>query len=179
MKAYSLQTIEIRLAALDDIQEMVDIKIDKLHVGEPVHPLDGMMQELFLREFKKRWEIRLKQGVDTLLITADRQIVGFVSYSAYEDPARSLLRAAEISHLYILPDIRRKRLGSRLCRAALVKIREGGFDNVVVWVPSCSRPSIRFYEQLDFKPMACERIERIRDQIELREICYQLELKST
>lgn len=172
-----MKNIEIRMANQADIHDMVSIKIERLHVGEPVHPLDDMMHDLFLREFKKRWEERLKMGVNTLLITANKQIVGFVSYSTHESSNDSEQRSAEISHFYILPAMRRMRLGSRLCLSVMDKISKSGFENVLVWVPACSRPSILFYEQLGFKVTDAERIEKIRENIELREICYQITLK--
>jgi ribosomal protein S18 acetylase RimI-like enzyme len=168
-------SVQVRPATLDDIHQIAEVKIDSQYMGDDLHPVDIVMQELFLREFKKRWKQRLEEGVGALILSSDKTMLGFISYSACMDEAVQA-RIAEISHIYVMPAMRRQNYGTLLCKTALETLKVANFAQVVVWVPECSRQSQRFYECLGFKATSNVRIDTVPENTELRERLYHVTL---
>lgn len=177
MKVMKPQSVQIRPATLNDIHQIAEIKMGSQYMGDDLHPVDIVMQELFLREFKKRWKKRLEDGIGALILSDNNTMLGFISYSLCSG-RQAETDIAEISHIYVAPSMRRQSFGTLLCRAALEKLKVNKFTQATVWVPECSRQSRHFYECLGFKATSDIRVDKVPEHVELREIRYYIELNS-
>src|SRR5262245_6965245 len=136
-----MKSIIITPATLDDIQKISEIKMDKHLKGH------SPIQELLLREIKKRWTKSLQENICNFVAKDDKNLYGFINCSVlFNEQAKS----AEINSLYIIPSMRRRGLGSRLCFAAINNLREKKFQSVVVWVSICSDAAKKFFESNGF-----------------------------
>lgn len=171
-----LQSVNVRAATENDLRAIAEFKIDSPHLVDHSHPIDRAMQEVFIREFKKRWMKRLQSGMRTLILTHDEAILGFISYSAYANDLNHALITAEIHHIYVAPNKRRQRLGFLLCQKALDEMRESHIVHTTVWIPVCSHESEKFYEYSGFSRTSNVRIDKIREN-EIREVQYRIDLQ--
>lgn len=162
-----LHSVNVRAATLNDLRAIAELKIDNPHLSDNAHPLERAMQEVFIREFKKRWKQRLLNGMRTLIITREQTLLGFISYSSYQ------LLEAEIHHIYVAPAMRRQQLGSLLCRKALDDMRNNNIAHAIVWIPACSHESKKFYEHNGFSNTSNIRLDNIRENVKIEETQYR------
>jgi L-amino acid N-acyltransferase YncA len=177
MQIIDKSLLNIRQATLDDIHFIAELKIDNPHIGEHSHPMDRMMNELFLREYKRRWEKKLNEGMCTLIMSANGSMVGFINFSACDAAVPD--KIAEIDSIYIMPEMRRHGLGKLLCEAALAKIRNEQIRQAVVWIMDGSDATRQFFQAMGFLATSAIRVDKIRENLTLREIRYQILLEST
>lgn len=178
MKLSNLESIIIRAATFDDLQKIAEIKIDKQSSNGYDIEAETAIHNLFMREYKKRWEQRLQLGVSTLILSRDDHVYGFVSCSLVSGKQGENLGAIEMTSLYIMPDMRRLGLGSMLCHAALISLQEMDFPMAVVWIPECSFQMMSFYESMGFGATADIRQEVVHNQTTIKEVKHQIDLKS-
>ena len=159
--------ILIQQATSADIERIANIEIES-HFHDS-NPLDRILNDLFLNEYKKRWEKKLNDGMQTFLISLAGKGIGFIYYSVLKD-------TAEIHNIYILPENRRSKLGKRLCLYALEKMRSSSLAKVNVWVVEGRKQIIKFYEALGFRASELTRVDSISKGFSLteRELMYRL-----
>ena len=159
------QSILIREATLDDMQRIAEIKVENHGIGDIAHPLDRILNDLFVREYTKRWANHLEAGMRTLIVAVDGYTVGFICYSGSR-------KIAEINNIYIIPEYRGQQLGKRLCIDALAKMKEESFSEVIVWIVSGRQQAQRFYKNMGFQLTADSREDSISDDVVLHELQY-------
>jgi L-amino acid N-acyltransferase YncA len=179
MQKINNQFIYIRQATFDDIQYIAQIEVDNQHIDEHSHPTERMMNELFLREYRKRWKKKLSEGMCTLIVSANDNTVGFISYSTCDEVLPGTDHVAEINNIYVLPEMRGRLIGKLLCETALEKIRKAQFKQVMVWLLAGSHRTMQFYEAMGFLPTSAVRLDKIRENVILKEFQYQILLEST
>ena len=97
-----------------------------------------------------QWEQSLSapDGSDrgTLVVDADGRLSGFVSYGPARDDDADSGRAGEIYAIYLIPAAWDGGIGRQLMAAALDRLGEAGFDQVILWVLDSNARARRFYE---------------------------------
>ncbi len=170
MIIFSEEALCIRQATLDDTQYIAKIKIENHQHENNDHPLDQMMNAVFMREYIKRYDQHLKDGICTLILSIHDQITGFISYTAC--PAVSA--TAEIKNIYLKPEDRGGKLGKLLLNAALDKIRDEQYRKVIVWLVEGRSRTTRFYEAAGFVKTESYRMDVIRKDVIVQENLYQM-----
>lgn len=156
-------------ATQDDIHRIVEIQIEN-HVGSTNdHPLDRLMNNLFLNEYKKRWEKKIRDGMHTLIVSVRHLSVGFITYTISK-------QQAEIQNIYIMPSMRRHQLGKTLCQRALEKMRCESVTTVNTWLVEGRNKLTRFYQAMGFKMTDAIRQDDIIEHFILSERQYELRL---
>ena len=155
--------VVIRDAKLSDLERIAKIEIEN-HANNDT-PLDRVLNDFFLNEYKKRWRQKLLEGIKTLLISFQGKNIGFISYSLNE-------MDAEIHNIYIMPLSRRQHFGKLLCVNAINRINKAGKCSVKVWLVTGRKQIIKFYEALGFIATNHVRSDEISEEITLLERQY-------
>jgi ribosomal protein S18 acetylase RimI-like enzyme len=105
-----------------------------------------------------------------LVVEVDGQVIGFVGFGAVRDKDTDPAQVAEVYGLYVHPDHWRKGAGSALMEAALKRLRQDGYTEVVLWTMRDNTPAHGFYEKGGFRRDGAEkRSERQGEQfVEVR-----------
>jgi L-amino acid N-acyltransferase YncA len=175
MKVINPESIVIRPATLEDTRYIAEIKVENHHAGKNNHPLDIMMNDLFVNAYRRRWEKRLNSGKHTLVLALDETISGLISYSACADKDADSA-TAEITNIYLLQEVRGNKLGRKLCETAFAEMRTAGFATVRVWVAKGRVQTRRFYEAIGFRRTTMKRIDKISQDVIMHEFKYQRSL---
>lgn len=157
-------------ATCDDIQSIANIEIES-HFSDN-RPLNSLLNDLFLHEYKKRWKKKLQDGMPTYLISASEKRIGFINYSYHN-------QIAEIHNIYILPEYRRQQMGRHLCLHTLEKMRQSSIASVTLWLVDGRRLIRKFYEALGFQSTSTTRKDKITEDFTLTERQYVLALQKT
>jgi len=81
-----------------------------------------------------------------LVAEVDRDILGFVSYSASRDDDADPEVIGEVQAIYLLPTAWGKGIGRRLMGAALGRLAGAGFTEATLWALDTNARARRFYE---------------------------------
>lgn len=163
--------ISIRQITSEDINYIVEIETH--HKIDMCHPID-LLNQLFVREYKKRWEQKLYADMYTLILFVKEKRMGFISYSAACLNEKQDITVAEINQMYIKPEIRGRHLGKLLCQTAIEEMRKKCFQRVTVWLTESRKKTRHFYETMGFKITAITRTEVIKGDVVLQENQYEL-----
>ena len=95
-----------------------------------------------------QWEriVSAADGSDgeTLVADAGGRLSGFVSYGPARDDGAESRRAGEIYAIYLVPAAWDEGIGRQLMAAALGRLGEAGFDQVILWVLDSNARARRF-----------------------------------
>ena len=86
----------------------------------------------------------------TLVVEVDGVVVGSVGFGAARDEDMDPAQVAEIYAIYVHPVRWRKGAGSALMEAALDRIRQDGYSQVVLWTMRDNARARSFYERMGF-----------------------------
>lgn len=113
-----------------------------------------------------RWERTLAEANDgregVLVANASGTLLGFVGYSPSRDADMDPARVGEIDAIYLLPSAWGKGVGRRLMGAALARLAEAQFDQVMLWVLDSNVRARRFYEAGGWLADGARKIEESR-----------------
>ena len=119
-------------------------------------------------DFSHREFDRMELSVEQLaaIIASDREAMlvtqegtGFVHFSDASSPHVTAQQQMYVNNLYVLPDRRRKGIGTRLMQAAFEWGREHGLTGVRLHVWRKNTAAREFYAGLGFEPVG-EALER-------------------
>ncbi len=95
----------------------------------------------------------LKGGEEELWCAErDGGLAGFVSFGPCRDDRQDSVKVGEIYALYLDPVRWRQGLGTALCRRAEERLRECGFEQIVLWVLERNSGARAFYEAMGNAP---------------------------
>lgn len=171
MRNPSTKKLDIRFGTADDIEQIILMKFDDQSELVSQHPLDRAMKEMFIRQFNKRWQQQLLDGAKILVARLDHTLIGFISYVEKTASQSTETHMIEISHLYVIPRMRSRKVGRILSRKLIEMFDTYRF---IVWLSKCNQQGRRFYEHLGFRPTMKIREEIVRDQHTLSEMEYEL-----
>jgi GNAT superfamily N-acetyltransferase len=102
-----------------------------------------------------------------LVALADERIVGFATTrpSPDEDAEPD---TAEVSGLYVEPDVWGQGVGGTLLESVLERLRLGGVKSATLWVLAANDRARRFYEKRNWTLDGAERVHPERRAAELR-----------
>jgi N-acetylglutamate synthase-like GNAT family acetyltransferase len=146
MTLFSEEALCIRLATLDDTQYIAKIKIENHQRDD--HPLDRMLNEVFMREYIKRYTQQIKDGICTLILSQHDETLGFISYCV--SPQQNAMATAEIKNIYVKPECRGNKLGKLLLSSALAKMKQEQVLQVMVWLVEGRTNTTCLYESMGF-----------------------------
>ncbi len=141
--------MDVRPARMEDVPE-----IAFAHVRSWQAAYQGMLPQEYLERLDPaqrvdQWE-RILSATDwssggTLVADAGAYVLGFVSYGPARDEDQKSGRVGEIYAIYLVPAAWDKGIGKQLMVAALERLAEGGFDDVILWVLDSNVRARRFY----------------------------------
>lgn len=119
----------------------------------------SILDALDITSREKNWRSRISDGLHVLVIEAGARIVGFTSIGNARDDDLDAQRYAEISTMYIHPDVCRHGVGTQLMDAVFADLRVSGFTDAVLWVATENARARKFYEKMGFAPTSVVKAE--------------------
>ena len=135
-----------RLAKPADADAIAKIHVEAWHATySGIIPADDLASMTYAKQ-SVIWKRRLEgEKAVTLVIESDGDVSGWLSFGPSRDPGSP--QSTEIYGLYIAPQKRRSKLGTRLLESMWSYVQEG---DVTLWVLAQNLPAIRFYERMGF-----------------------------
>lgn len=140
-------TFEIRKAKPEDAEE-----IGFIQCMTWLETYEGLIDEDFMATLnpeKSALKFKTINCDELLVLTANEKVVGFSSCCKARDedlPAT----AGEIRSIYIVKGFQKLGHGKALLEASIKKLREDGFEDIVIWVLKKNAAAIDFYEKFGF-----------------------------
>ena len=158
-------TETIRRARVEDAQAIAEV-----HVASWRTTYKGIMSEeelanLSVERRQLMWEHQLQDAQVMTFVAENEQgrIVGFASggpnRTDTDNPRETDIYHCEIYAIYLLQDVQRHGLGSRLTRTLVEKFREQGYQSMVLWVAVDNVSARKFYETLGGTSISTQQLE--------------------
>jgi ribosomal protein S18 acetylase RimI-like enzyme len=138
--------MRLRKACLEDIGE-----ISRIHALSWKKAYKGIVPQAYLDELREdlwvpAFNTWIKNGVLTAqLISVEDKPVGSIAYGKSRDKSRP--EWGEIVSLYLLPEYFGRGYGNELLKAALLDLRQSGYQNIYLWVLKENQRARHFYEK--------------------------------
>jgi GNAT superfamily N-acetyltransferase len=142
--------VDIRAARMQDVPQIAVV-----HVRSWQAAYRGLLPQAYLDALDpaqrvSQWERIVpaagRAGGGTLVAEAGGRLCGFVSYGPARDDDAGSRRAGEIYAIYLTPAAWGEGTGRQLMAAALGRLGEAGFGEVILWVLDSNARARRFYE---------------------------------
>jgi len=121
---------------------------------------DDLLDRLSVEDREESWRGILEDAGDesfTLVaIDGERQLVGFCAVAAPARDEDAGGQTAEVTATYVDPQRWRVGIGGDLLAAAVLRLREAGWRDVVLWVFGENAPACAFYARFGFHPDGSE-----------------------
>jgi len=160
-----INEIIIRSASNADIKEIAKMQINALK-SDDFNQFYHSIMNLFIKEFEKRWKKQINQSTNVMLMLKSNKIIGFITYLNSIN--------SDIKNIYILPSMRRKGLGSMLCKAVIEELLKSKSKKISVWILKENNKAKLFFEKLGFKQTLQSRSDDIGHRVQIKEIQYHL-----
>ena len=138
---------------------------------------NAFLEGLDVKRIEEAWhEIVERTDRTDLVVEVDGQTIGFVGFGTARDEDTDPTQVAEVYAIYVHPDHWRAGAGSALIEAALERLRQAGYAQVVLWTMRDNTPAQDFYRKNGFRRDAATKIsERQGEQFE--EVRFWREIK--
>lgn len=103
------------------------------------------------RAFKRNRDMVLGQRGVCFVAKDDETVVGYLLGETWRQPLTSV-RYAELDTVKVMPEYRRRGIGTKLCQAFIEWAKESKFDRLRVDTGSGNESTHLFYEKLGFIP---------------------------
>lgn len=147
----------IRLAKNQDAEAIGLVHIQSWQKAYEDYIPEDILNNLSLSERAKLWGNLIEQGVEVLVLEKNNKIVGFASICAFRGDGFS--KSGEISAIYLSPQYWRNGYGSELCLAAIERLANAGYKDVLLWVLIDNTSARHFYENLGFEATEDTKLE--------------------
>jgi ribosomal protein S18 acetylase RimI-like enzyme len=141
--------MDIRPARIEDVPEIAVVHVRSWQAAYrgllPQAYLDGLDPGQRIGQWEQSLSATDRSHGGTLVAAAGGRLSGFVSYGPARDDADSK-RAGEIYAIYLMPAAWDEGIGRQLMAAALDRLGEARFDQVILWVLDSNVRARRFYE---------------------------------
>lgn len=175
--------MQIRAATVDDA-----VVIAEVHVRSWQVAYAGMVPQTFLDSMSAverapllAAHLRSADALGLLVAVDDERagepVVGFVATGPSRDDDATA-DTAEITALYVRPDVWRTGAGRHLGAAAVGRMREAGATTATLWVLAANRRARRFYESTGWSVDGTERNEWIGGRL-VPEVRFRRAITST
>ncbi|WP_205826142.1 GNAT family N-acetyltransferase [Microbispora catharanthi] len=159
--------------------------IAAVHVRSWQAAYPGLMPEAYLDGLTPAmrlpvWERLLGESspprTEVLVAEADGSVAGFAALGPGRDDDVDPASVAEISAIYLMPEVWGTGVGGRLMAAALDGLATAGYEQATLWVVDGNARARRFYERGGWRPDgAAQRDES--DGFPLTEVRYRRALR--
>ena len=150
--------VRVRPANCDDIPGIV-------RLVQAIDPASGTfsgrpLQDASAEHLTERFRILLATADRVLLIAVDESdgVAGLLAARPDEVGAIDLASVLHVTHLMVLPGLRRRGVGRSLLAAAVHLADEAGIEHVLASVASGSREGNRYLARIGFAPLVVHRI---------------------
>jgi len=139
----------MRIATFDDVQT-----ISLIHALSWKEAYKNNLSQQFLRSIQNdRWvpfftDHIQNQRFETALYFADEKATACITYGKSRD--ESLIDCAEIVSLYVLPEYWSQKQGYELMQFSMKRLKDQGFNQVILWVLKENERAIQFYNKIGF-----------------------------
>ncbi|HEY2585219.1 MAG TPA: GNAT family N-acetyltransferase [Tepidisphaeraceae bacterium] len=141
----------IRPAILDDAAELALVRVLAWRSAYRDILPAAFLAAMSVEDDERRWrDLMNRDGREEIVCTADGQIAGYATFGPARDGATAT--TAEVSAIYLRPDAWGRGWGRMLWQAALERLRDRGFADVMVWVLRDNSRARRFYERCGLRP---------------------------
>ena len=136
----------IRRATPDDAEDLARVRVAAWRVAYAGLLPDSFLASMDVAQNAARWREVFDAGdhEDFVCVVGDT-LVGYVTVGPNRDGAGDSV--GEVIAIYLAPEVWGRGLGGLLWDAALERLREQGFRQVVVWMLQGNRRARRFYER--------------------------------
>jgi ribosomal protein S18 acetylase RimI-like enzyme len=142
--------VDIRPARTEDVPQIAVVHVRSWQAAYrgllPQAYLDGLDPSQRIGQWKRIVSAADWSNGGTLVADAGGRLSGFVSYGPARDDDADSRRAGEIYAIYLVPAAWDEGTGRQLMAAALDRLGEAGFDQVILWVLDSNARARRFYE---------------------------------
>jgi ribosomal protein S18 acetylase RimI-like enzyme len=142
--------MDIRAARMQDIPQIAVVHVRSWQAAYrgllPQAYLDGLDPAQRISQWERIVSAAGRAGGGTLVADAGGRVCGFVSYGPARDDDADARRAGEIYAIYLAPAAWGKGTGRQLMAAALGRLGQAGFGQVILWVLGSNARARRFYE---------------------------------
>lgn len=139
----------IRIAKNEDAEAIGRVHIQSWQKAYENYIPEDILNNLSLIEHAQLWRNLIEKGVEVLVLERDNQVVGFASICLFRGDGFS--KSGEISAIYLSPQYWRNGYGTQLCLAAIDRLANAGYKDVLLWVLIDNTSAKHFYENLGFK----------------------------
>jgi GNAT superfamily N-acetyltransferase len=139
-------TFEIRKATPEDADE-----IGFIQCMTWLETYEGLIDEDFMASLSPERSITKFRELscdELLVLTANGKDVGFSSCCKARDD--DLPEAGDIRSIYIIKGYQKLGYGQKLLEASIEKLRQDGYNDIVIWILKKNAAAIDFYEKFGF-----------------------------
>lgn len=143
-------SVIIRAAGLDDAAGIAQVRVDSWRATYRGMIPDAYLDAMRVEESTSLWEriLTTPEGGKRLVFVAEAQgeVIGFAAGMMLDEPKLGF--DAELTGIYLQPQLQRQGLGQRLVEAVTRESLEHGATGMLVWVLSENQGARKFYEKL-------------------------------
>jgi len=139
----------IRLAVPADAQSIAQVRVGAWRTTYRGLIPDAYLDAMTVEDSTELWGRVLSAApntTNTFVAEVDQRVVGFVSGLMLPEPRHGL--DAELTGLYIVPELHRAGIGKRLVATVAAAQRAHGATGMIVWVIAGNKGARAFYERL-------------------------------
>lgn len=151
----------IRLAEIKDSHAIANIHVaswQKIYHG---HIPNTILDYLSVEKREQQWRDLINKNTKIFVIEDDKHILGFASVCPARDADLDPKHVAEISAIYLHPNVWRQGLGKKLCAFVLAELQKMNFHDVILWVLEGNQQARLFYEGMGFIATGDRKIESV------------------
>jgi GNAT superfamily N-acetyltransferase len=135
---------------MEDVPEIAPVHLRSWQTAYrgllPQAYLDGLDPSQRIGQWERIVSAAGRSPGGTMAAYAGGSIAGFVSYGLARDDDVAPGRAGKIYAIYLVPTAWDEGIGRQLMKAALDRLGEAGFDQVILWMLDSNARERRFYE---------------------------------
>jgi GNAT superfamily N-acetyltransferase len=149
--------MRVREATIEDARAIAEAHLASWKTTYPGIVPQGYIDGLRVEDGAARWEMRLTEKANTVLVAEDEAgVFGFCAGGGVMHPVERY--EGELGAIYLLASHQRKGAGAALVRRLAGELRGQGFQNMVVWVLR-DNPACAFYQRMGGVKVAEQMIE--------------------
>ena len=135
---------------------------------------DDALDRLSVDDSERRWRERVAKPWGHIFVAEQEgRIVGFAACGSSQDEGIGRGKVGEIYVIYVHPQEWRRGYGAALVGETLGRLREDGFEEVILWVLRGNQQAIGFYEAAGFAADGASRLKRRADGLEMPIVRYR------
>lgn len=170
-----MSDVKIRNVEKEDIEKIVDIKIDDWR-----KTYKGIVSDEYLKNMNREYEIdkRKKDYMENgfIVATLNNEVVGFCRYiDSNKFSAEFENVDCELCALYVKSTMKRQGIGRKLIEYVIKEFQTKGKKQMILWCLDENKPSRQFYEKMGGKTYKYK-MGKIGDK-EYKEVSYIYKLE--